>query len=273
MTQPRPPRAGDPQATASRRVYASSALVEDYADRPLTPVEESVLAELRPSLAGARVLELGCGAGAITRQLLRSTDRIVGVDVSPAMVEYCRRTFPAGEFRVADLRDLGPLGTQPFDVVVAGDNLVDVLAHDERPRVLADVRRLLADGGLFYFSTHNRNSREALEGSRRGPRLRLDPHPYRQLRALAGFVQGTVNHRRLRQHQRLEPDWAILNDPAHRWGLLHHYISRSAQAEELAASGFELLSVRGAEGPPLGPGDDDGGFWDLHYVARATGSS
>jgi SAM-dependent methyltransferase len=237
----------------------------------LKPVEEGVLAELRPFLQGARVLELGCGAGAITRVLLESTDRVVGVDVSPAMVEYCRRTFPAGEFRVGDLRDPAPFEAGSFDIVVAGDNVVDVLAHDERPRVVEDVRRVLADGGLFYFSTHNRNSREALDASRRGPRLRLDRHPYGQLRALAGFAQGTMNHRRLRRHQRFEADWAILNDPAHRWGLLHHYISRRGEAEELAACGFELLSVRGADGPPLEPGDDDAGFWDLHYVARAAG--
>jgi SAM-dependent methyltransferase len=269
VTQPPPRSPDDPQEAASRRVYASAALVDDYAGRPLKPVEEGVLAELRPSLEGARVLELGCGAGAITRQLLQSTDRVVGVDVSPAMVEYCRRTFPAGEFRVADLRDLTPFAAGSFDVVVAGDNLVDVLTHDERPRVLKDIRRLLADGGLFYFSTHNRNSREALEASRRGPRLRRERHPYRQLRALAGFVQGRLNHRRLRHHQLLEADWAILNDPAHRWALLHHYISRGAEAEELAACGFELLSVRGVDGPPLEPSDDDGGFWDLHYVARA----
>jgi len=258
------------QSDTNRRVYASRRLVSGYAQRPLSPAERGILDELRPALAGKRALELGCGAGALTRELLQATDDVVGVDISPAMVEFCRSALPGGRFLVGELGDLSGHADGAYDVVVAGANVLDVVAHEDRPRVLAEIRRVLAADGLLYFSTHNRNSVEALRQAQHGPTLRLVRSPYRQLRSLASYAVGTVNHRRLARHQVLDPDYAILNDSAHRWSLLHHYITRDAESRELAACGFEVVSVRGTDGVVLGAGDDDARFTELHYLARAA---
>lgn len=263
-------RDGGPQAAVNARVYASPALVKQYAGRPVTVAEHAVLDSLRPALEGKRVLELGCGAGAITAELLSSRIELVGVDVSPAMVAHCRVRFPQARFLVGDLRDLSALPDESADVVVAADNVIDVLSHEERPLVLRELRRLLSDGGVLYFSTHNRRSEEALRQAIGGPRLRPRGSSSGLVRALAGFVAGTFNHRRLARYQKLEEDWGILNDPAHRWGLLHHYITREAERRELAACGFELAEVWGMTGRRLGPSDDDSAFSTLHYVARTA---
>jgi len=258
------------QHETNRRVYSSPRLVGGYARRTPTVVEQAVLAELRSEIAGRRVLELGCGGGAITRELLALTDAVVGVDVSPAMIEHCRAVFPTGTFLVGDMRDLHEHESGSYGVVVAAANLLDVATHDERPRVLAELRRVLAGGGVLYFSTHNRNSTEALLQARRGPLLSPSRSPYRLLRRLASYAVGTVNHRRLARHQVLEPDYAIINDSAHRWSLLHHYITRDAQTRELAAAGFELVAVLGMDGRRLDASDDDTRFTELHYIARAV---
>ncbi len=258
------------KSDTNRRVYASQRLVSGYARRRLTDAETAVLAELRPALEGKRVLELGCGAGALTRELLTMTDAVVGLDISPAMVEFCRSEFPTGDFRVGDLGDLSAHADGSFDGLVAGANVLDVATHDERPRVLAELRRVLVDGGVLYFSTHNRNSVDALRQAQHGPSLRLVRSPRLQLRSLASYVVGRVNHHRLARHQVFEPDYAIINDSAHRWSLLHHYISRDAESRELAACGFEVVSVHGADGGLLRPADDDSRFTELHYVARAV---
>jgi SAM-dependent methyltransferase len=233
-------------------------------------VERSVLEELRPAVEGRRALEVGCGAGAVTRELLGMTESVVGLDVSPAMVAYCRQTFSSGTFVVGDLGDLSSFEDASFDVLVAAANVVDVAAHEERPHVLREWRRVLVDGGLVYLSTHNRTSTFALEQARRGPRLGLSGAAHRRARALAAYLVGTVNHRRLARRQVFEPEYAIINDSAHRWSLLHHYITRDAQRRELEASGFELVSVRGSDGTVLAPDDDDAAFTELHYVARAV---
>lgn len=257
------------QDETNLRVYASPRLVRDYVGRELNDGERAVLRDLRSSLEGRRVLELGCGAGAITAELLALTDDVVGVDISPAMVEYCRSAFPRGTFVVGDLLDLSGYDSGRYDVVVAGANVLDVASHEERPHVVAELRRVLARDGVLYFSSHNRNSTEALRQAQRGPRLRLEKRPARLGRGLAAYVQARINRRRLARHQRFEPDYAIINDSAHRWSLLHHYTTREAQERELVDAGFELVAVYGMDGRRLEPSDDDSSYTELHYVARA----
>jgi SAM-dependent methyltransferase len=258
------------QSETNQRVYSSRRILAGYVGRALGPAERAVLEELRPAFEGKRVLELGCGAGALTRELLDATADVVGVDISPTMVEHCRAAFPTGTFLVGDLRDLDVHETASYAAVVAGANLIDVATHDERQGVLGELRRVLQPGGVLYFSTHNRNSTDALRQAHHGPTLRFVRSPSRLLRAVAGFAVGAVNHRRLARHQVFEPEYAIINDSAHRWSLLHHYITRDAELRELAACGFEVLSVRGTDGTVLQPSDPDAQFTELHYVARAV---
>jgi len=268
--QPRSPHPKQPVTPPERSVYGSRLRVRDYAGRALKPVERAVVARLRPELARGRVLELGCGAGAITRILLDAGADVVGVDLSPAMVAHCRSEFPKGSFGVGDLRDLSAHPTGAYVVVVAGANVLDVASHAERPDVMAGIRRVIADDGSFYFSTHNRSSTEAQALARTGPQLRRETTVQQQVRAVAGFAIGKLNRRRLVRLQQYEDDYAILNDPAHRWGLLHHYITREAEEHELRSAGFELVDVWAENGDRLAPEDDDSGSQELHYLAKAV---
>jgi SAM-dependent methyltransferase len=262
-------RPGSVQDEVNRRIYNSPRLVWAYARRTLVPAERAVFSRIADTLSGGRVLELGCGAGRITRHLLTAGADVVGVDVSPAMVDYCRRVLPGGTFVVGDLRDLSDHPDACFDVVVGGANVLDAVSHEERLSVLAEARRVLVPGGLLYFSSHNLRSARALSEARTGPTLRFAKNPYRQMRAMANYVQGRVNHPRLACHQRFEDDHAILNDEAHGWRLLHYYIDHEAQREQLAANGFELLETTGPDGRSVGRGADDSRFSELHYLARS----
>ena len=262
-------RPGSVQDEVNRQLYTSPRLVRAYARRNLVPAERAVFSRVADALSGGRVLELGCGAGRITRHLVRAGADIVGVDVSPAMVEHCRRVLPGCTFVVADLRDLSDHADASFEVVVGGANVLDAVSHDERVAVLAAIRRVLAPGGMLYFSSHNLKSTRALAEAQTGPTLRFAKNPYRQMRAMASYVQGRRNHPRLACHQRFEGNHAILNDEAHGWRLLHYYIDRDAQSRQLDEAGFELLEVVGMDGRPVGTGDDDSRFTELHYLARS----
>jgi SAM-dependent methyltransferase len=262
-------RPGSVQDEVNRRVYSSPRLVRAYARRKLSPAERVVFERYAGSFEDRRVLELGCGAGRLTGHLLQASRDVVGIDVSAAMVTYCRRNLPAGTFVVGDMRDLSGFADGSFDVVVAGANVLDAVSHEERLAILAAIRRLLRPGGLLYFSSHNRHSRQALGEARDGPRFRLAKNPYRQMRAAANYVQGRLNHPRFAQYQRFEVDHAILNDEAHGWRLLHYYVDRAAQADQLVSCGFDPLETIGSDGKTLGPRDDDAAFTELHYVARS----
>lgn len=258
---------GAVQETVNRRVYLSPRPLLTYVRGKIRPPERWFLDRFGPALADRRVLELGCGAGRITRSLLELTPDVTGIDLSPAMIAFCRRRLRRGRYLVGDLRRVRQLAPGPYDAVVAGANVLDVLPHDDRIAVLSDIAALVEPGGVLYFSSHNRRSRRGLAEAEAGPSLRRFGNPYRQLRALVSYGLGKMNHRKLAAYQEVHPGYAILNDDAHGWRLLHYYIDRDEQAEQLRGIGLELAHVVTPAGEELGASDDEAAFTELHYVA------
>jgi SAM-dependent methyltransferase len=72
----------------------------DYAKRA-APRLRSLLKQL--GIRGGRIVELGCGAGTVSRVLAASYD-VVGIDPSPAMLRLARRRAPTVSFRRASLQ-------------------------------------------------------------------------------------------------------------------------------------------------------------------------
>jgi ubiquinone/menaquinone biosynthesis C-methylase UbiE len=104
------------------------------------------------------ILDCGCGAGRAMDLLasrLSPGSKIVGADLSPAMIERARaiRKPPNGvtfEFQVADCRSL-PFKDETFDWVFA----IDTFPHfRDFPAALAELKRVLKDGG--YLAILNR---------------------------------------------------------------------------------------------------------------------
>jgi len=104
------------------------------------------------------VLELGCGPGHFwreTRDLRPSTWRVVCTDLSPGMVAEARRELSSEAglgFAAADAQAL-PFPDGRFDLVLANFMLYHV---PDRPRALAEARRVLRPGGLFAAATVGR---------------------------------------------------------------------------------------------------------------------
>src|SRR5678815_4450924 len=91
---------------------------------------------------GERILDLGCGDGALTQQLAAMGVRVVGVDSSPEMIAAaCTRGLDA---RVIDAEQLPFVGS--FDAVFS--NAALHWMHDP-DRVVAGVFRALRPGGRF----------------------------------------------------------------------------------------------------------------------------
>jgi 2-polyprenyl-3-methyl-5-hydroxy-6-metoxy-1,4-benzoquinol methylase len=81
---------------------------------------------------GTRVLDAGCGNGALAAEYLRLGCTVVGVDLSESGIAQARRAHPAGRFERMDIDDgiLGRLGEAPFDLVVG----TEVIEHLYDPR-------------------------------------------------------------------------------------------------------------------------------------------
>ena len=108
------------------------------------------------------ILDLGCGNGELTRELMRRghRGRYTGLDFSLPMLEVARHGWedlPATFIR-ADLTAAGwekrvsESASQLFDWVVAFAVLHHIPGKAMRRELLRKVRRLLADDGLFVHS-------------------------------------------------------------------------------------------------------------------------
>ena len=85
--------------------------------------------QLLKMLAGrryGRVLEIGCGAGYLTRLLAPHADHVVALDISQTAIDRAR-ALGAGQaaidFRVANIMDYKPQVDGPWDLIVFSDTM------------------------------------------------------------------------------------------------------------------------------------------------------
>ncbi len=101
---------------------------------------------------GMSVLELGCGAGYFTQELVRSGADIVAIDVSPELLEIARSkcSAPNVQYQLENAYELS-YDDAVFDCVVGSS----VLHHLEIEKALRDVYRVLKPAGTIYFTEPN----------------------------------------------------------------------------------------------------------------------
>ena len=128
----------------------------------LNPVRAQFIAA-RTSLAGRRVLDVGCGGGLLSESLARAGAQVTGIDLAPGMVEVARLHAAEGglaiDYRVASAEELAQAGPGQFDVVTC----MEMLEHVPDPAAMtATLARLLAPGAALFVSTLNRNLKSFL---------------------------------------------------------------------------------------------------------------
>lgn len=109
--------------------------------------------------ANARILELGCGSGALWRAVLDRLPagwQITLSDASEGMVEEARQAVSARAeqfaFQVVDAQQI-PFPDGSFDAVIANHMLYHV---SDRPRAIAEMHRVLAPGGRLFAATNGK---------------------------------------------------------------------------------------------------------------------
>jgi SAM-dependent methyltransferase len=116
------------------------------------PVELSVLGLFASVVAGP-VLEVGCGTGLATAELVRLGVDVSGLDLSPGMLDVARRLLPDVRFDVGSMLAL-PHADGEFGGVTAWYSTIHV-PDDELPTALSELARVLRPGGhlLLGFQT------------------------------------------------------------------------------------------------------------------------
>jgi ubiquinone/menaquinone biosynthesis methyltransferase len=147
-------------------------------------------------LPGRRVLDLACGTGDITWQAAHCGAHVVGLDITPRMIELARakatlapdprkRAHPL--FVVGDMCAL-PVPDAAFDIVTTGYGLRNV---PDLPLAIREIARVLKPGGLFLSLDFNRPAHRVVRiayhaylsvvGSALGWALHRDPDTYRYI--------------------------------------------------------------------------------------------
>ena len=153
-------------------------------------------------LTGLDVLDIGCGSGGITVDLVRRHDagRVVGIDVEVPVCDHARRRVErAGVADRVDIRlvEPGPLPFDDgsFDVVFSKDSIVHIA---DKETMCRDVFRVLRPGGWFVASdwliAHDGEPSpgDGRVHRRRGARLRD---------GVAGAIRAGARRRRVRRRR------------------------------------------------------------------------
>ena len=123
--------------------HARDSIYNAHYDRP-------ACLDLLGDVTGRDVLDVACGPGLYSAELVARAARVTGLDISPRMVELARDRVPSADFRVHDLAR--PLDWLPDDAV---DLVLFALALeyvDDRVALFRELRRVLRPAGALVLS-------------------------------------------------------------------------------------------------------------------------
>jgi ubiquinone/menaquinone biosynthesis C-methylase UbiE len=254
----------------NRQTYERRSLAAHYARQSgLQPDEIAILRRYKTEFAGRQILDVGVGGGRTTPFLTELSADYTGVDYSNEMIDRCRRRLPTVRFVLADARDLSAFDDAAFDSVLFSNNGIDAAGHDDRLTILREMHRLLKDGGLLVFSSHNRNFSTIPPWQ--PSHLAINPlrHPVRFARRCVALLSGMVSYWRRARRNEVRDEYCILVDSAHRYSLSHYRITASAQVSQLGRIGFDAIELVGNDGHVLSSREADASAdpW-IHYVCR-----
>lgn len=145
-----------------------------------------LLAEVRP---GLRLLDLGCGDGALAAAARAAGADVVGADIAQGALDRAAALDPGLELRLAPPHGPLPLEDGSVDVVWSSEVIEHVA---DTARWLSEVRRVLAPGGRLLLTTPFHGRLSLAVTALTGPERHFDPQGqhlrFYTRRSLAGLL-------------------------------------------------------------------------------------
>ena len=133
--------------------------------RPLHEINPLRLDWIRQhvTLAGCRVVDIGCGGGILTESMAAANAEVTGIDMAEGPLSVARlHQHESGaevDYRQSTAEDLAAKEAGEYDVVTC----LEMLEHVPDPsQVIRSCAELVKPGGHVFFSTINRNPKSFL---------------------------------------------------------------------------------------------------------------
>ncbi len=221
----------------NKKVFTNANVARGYAMQShLHPPEETILKEIQPRLSGSHMLDIGVGGGRTTLHFAKWARKYVGTDYAESMIEECRVRF-AGypdniSFEFCDATSMEMFPDDSFDFILFSFNGIDSVSHEDRLKILKEVRRVGKPGGYFCFSTHNLNwAANLFELSRMiSFRPKFAIQTAKRI-AMRFYYNWSIPTKTFRNSQHL-----VFNDGAHYRQMMIYYIRPLEQLRQLQDS-------------------------------------
>lgn len=208
--------------------------------------------------AGAAVLDVCCGSGHVTKELVKRGYTVTGIDSSAVLIAQARKDLPEVDLRVQDARAI-QLPMRYDAALSTFDSLNHIMCLDELGRVFEGVHGVLAPDGLFVFDMNV--ERAYLSDQRRWTVNITD--------ASVGLVRGTYYP--AEKKASTEIIWFVKAGENNLWEQHRSVVdqrcyTRAEVVARLRGTGFRNVEAISAEDAGV---TADLGFGRIFFVARA----
>lgn len=146
---------------------------------------------IRPAVAGKNVLELACGTGLISKNIVSAAAGVEACDSSLEMIAEAKKNCRSARlhFSVQDMNAL-PYTSGSFDVVIAA-NVLHIIGEPEK--ALNEISRVLAPGGLLIAPTFT-HAEMGLGGRLRALLMKLAGFPLKSKWSPESYADFIASH-------------------------------------------------------------------------------
>jgi len=121
------------------------------------PIKKDQRQSAKPSLAGLKILDIGCGGGLLAEPMARLGAAVTGIDVTAPAISAAKTHADAMQlaidYQVITAEDLAASGAK-FDVIYASEVIEHVA---DRPLFIKAIATMLAPDGVVVITTINRS--------------------------------------------------------------------------------------------------------------------
>jgi SAM-dependent methyltransferase len=209
--------------------------------------------------AAEKVLDVCCGSGHVTRELIRRGYSVTAVDASAELIAIARRDWPGVDWRVQDARQID-VGQSGYAAALSTFDSLNHLANaDDLESVFESVHRALEPGGLFVFDM---NLEEAFLSDHRRWTAEVTPE-------YVSLVRGFYDE--ASKIARTELIWFVPGESPDSWRQHRSVVEQRSFPEReirsrLGRSGFRQIEITSAAEAGMGA---DLGYGRIFISARA----